>query len=411
MPRVGLVLEGGGAKGAFQIGAVKALNELGYEFDVVVGSSIGTINGAAIAGGKLKELEELWRGSDISDFIEGDPDVLEDLMNGEFRRDVRHFLVDTVKQKGLDTSPLREKLEALIDEQKLRAGKVRFGLTTLAVKDMIPRGVQVFLEEIPEGRLIDYMMGSSNLPGLQPVEIDGARMVDGGFYDNLPIGMLEDYPGEIIAVRIHGIGFIKKISEELESRVRYIIPSEDLGGILEVDADRIDHNIMLGYLDTMRTFGRLYGSQYYFSEIPVDAFSSVPIPQIACRILADLLALPEDTDEVGIVKSISELLGAETSLDKRDMWIRLVESVAASVGAERVKTYSFRTLEETLSQHFEMMEAQEAVSSSAGILDFVPIGSLRSVLIPQEREQLLIKLFLVLRDVYRQYKGDYYGTV
>lgn len=51
---LGLVLEGGGARGAFQIGAFQALNEKGFRFDGIVGTSIGAINGALLAQGDFE---------------------------------------------------------------------------------------------------------------------------------------------------------------------------------------------------------------------------------------------------------------------------------------------------------------------------------------------------------------------
>lgn len=50
---LGLALEGGGAKGAYEIGAYRALTELGYHFDVICGVSIGAINGGAAGAGRL----------------------------------------------------------------------------------------------------------------------------------------------------------------------------------------------------------------------------------------------------------------------------------------------------------------------------------------------------------------------
>ncbi len=101
----GLVLEGGGAKGAFHVGAVKALKEIGIEYDAVVGASIGSINGALIATDELKKLEDLWLGTSLEDVIKGDEKLLEKVMRFEFGSDfdvnqVGKFLMDTLKQGG-----------------------------------------------------------------------------------------------------------------------------------------------------------------------------------------------------------------------------------------------------------------------------------------------------------------------
>ena len=60
-----LVLSGGGARGAYQIGVWKALEELNIKCDIVTGTSIGSINGALYTQGSLKEAEELWKNIDL----------------------------------------------------------------------------------------------------------------------------------------------------------------------------------------------------------------------------------------------------------------------------------------------------------------------------------------------------------
>ena len=59
--KYGLTLEGGGARGAYHIGAVKALVENGYEFGAVVGTSIGAVNAAYIAQGDLDFVYNMWK--------------------------------------------------------------------------------------------------------------------------------------------------------------------------------------------------------------------------------------------------------------------------------------------------------------------------------------------------------------
>ena len=63
---LGLALEGGGAKGAYHIGVVKALLEEGYQFGGITGTSIGALNGAVIAQGDFEKVYELWENLDFS---------------------------------------------------------------------------------------------------------------------------------------------------------------------------------------------------------------------------------------------------------------------------------------------------------------------------------------------------------
>ena len=66
----GLVLEGGGTKGAYQLGAYKALKELGVEFDGVVGTSIGALNAAFIVQGDYEIMKDIWLNRDYKSFMD-----------------------------------------------------------------------------------------------------------------------------------------------------------------------------------------------------------------------------------------------------------------------------------------------------------------------------------------------------
>ena len=77
----GLVLEGGGLKGSYQIGAFYALKRCGIKFDGFVGTSIGSFNAALLACGKEKELLELWRNLDLSDTLGLKEEFIDDYNN------------------------------------------------------------------------------------------------------------------------------------------------------------------------------------------------------------------------------------------------------------------------------------------------------------------------------------------
>ena len=69
-PTTALVLSGGGAKGAFQIGALEVFYEHGYEFNIISGVSVGALNGAMIATRQFNELQQLWKTIGRNDILE-----------------------------------------------------------------------------------------------------------------------------------------------------------------------------------------------------------------------------------------------------------------------------------------------------------------------------------------------------
>ena len=95
----GLALEGGGAKGAYQVGALKAIQECGFKIDTVVGTSIGAFNGAVYAQGDLDKLYDLWYNGSITLIIDLDEKELKVLdalnENGKLKPAVR----DGLKEK------------------------------------------------------------------------------------------------------------------------------------------------------------------------------------------------------------------------------------------------------------------------------------------------------------------------
>lgn len=80
----GIALEGGGTKGAYQIGAWKALRELGIEYNVVAGTSIGSLNGAFMAMDAFDEAWDLWHNIEPNMIIEGDPKLLKKIAKLSF---------------------------------------------------------------------------------------------------------------------------------------------------------------------------------------------------------------------------------------------------------------------------------------------------------------------------------------
>lgn len=256
----GLVLAGGGTKGAFQIGVWKALCEMGVNVKAIAGASIGALNGALFLQDDFNSTVKLYENIKISNImkVEGvnaDKNIF-DLSN------LFNLAADYTKQKGIDNTPLRKMIEQYIDMDKIYNSDIDFGLVTYSVKNRTP--LQKFKNEIPKEQMIEYLLASSCFPIFKPQTIDGEEYFDGGLYDNIPSNMLiEKGYKNIIIADIAGIGFSKK-SVNKDVYVKVISPSEDLGGTFEFNHERIINNIKLGYLDTMRSFNKLQGHIYYF---------------------------------------------------------------------------------------------------------------------------------------------------
>ena len=191
----GLMLEGGGAKGAYEAGAVKALLKRKIQFDCIGGTSIGAINAAFCVQKNFDGMYKLWLSTDSEELFGIESEMLKNITTHNLtREDIKKGLSTVkkiVKNRGIDTVNIRRILEKNINEKKFRRSKIDFAMNTYSLSDRKP--VEVFKKDIPEGKLIDYIISSAYLPVFKFERIiDDKYYIDGGFYSNCPVDMLVD---------------------------------------------------------------------------------------------------------------------------------------------------------------------------------------------------------------------------
>ena len=117
----GLVLEGGGAKGAYQIGAWKALREAGILIKGVAGSSVGALNGALICMDDLDTAEYIWENISYSKVMDIDDNMMESVRNWDLKSIDMGLLTEEIRKilhdRGLDITPLRKLISQTVDEE------------------------------------------------------------------------------------------------------------------------------------------------------------------------------------------------------------------------------------------------------------------------------------------------------
>jgi len=266
MKPFGLVLAGGGGKGAYQIGAWEAMREIGVRFDAIAGVSIGSINGALIAADDFKAATDLWNNISLDKGV----NISEPLPDPENLFSTKNWGVlfkEFVKNGGFDASPVKEFLSQYIDENKVRASKIPFGLVTVQMTQGMT-GLELFINDIPEGQLIDYLLASSNIPLANNIGPEGERFLDGGVYDNTPVAMLKKYGwNRLVVVDISTIKGVNHSLDFLNSNVVYIRPYniDDLGASFDFDSENVKMRMRMGYLDAKKAFSYLAGKIFYFS--------------------------------------------------------------------------------------------------------------------------------------------------
>lgn len=266
MEKYGLVLAGGGAKGVYQLGAWKAMREIGIKFSAIAGVSIGSINGALIASDCYDEAKELWREASIDKGI----NLSSELKNPEKLFSIRNYptlLKEVWKNGGIDASPTRDLISRFIDEDKVRKSGVDLGMITFSLDDYESK--EIFLKDVPDGRLIEYLLASSKIPGVSNIGPEGERFLDGGVYDNNPVDMLvKNGYNNLIVVDISNLKGIGHRTDITNARLVYIRPNDvdELGAAFDFSVEMYEKRIKMGYLDAKKAFGYLSGRLYYFEK-------------------------------------------------------------------------------------------------------------------------------------------------
>lgn len=256
-----IVLGGGGSKGAYHIGAWRALRELGVEYEIITGTSIGACNGALMVQGDYECALELWQSIDIDKVVFNGLNLRTDLSYYmEHSDNLLGFLRTYTNNKGMDTTPFVNLLRHFISSDRFFASSVDYGLVSVRFPSMQP--VQKCKDSIPKAQLQDWIMAScSCFPAFPIYEIEGEGYIDGGYYDNLPISLAFRLGAqEVIAIALNP----KPHAYTNHPFVRCIQPRERLGGMLDFDSDMIRTHIELGYLDTLKSFGHLVGRDFSF---------------------------------------------------------------------------------------------------------------------------------------------------
>lgn len=264
--KYGLVLAGGGGKGAYQIGAWKALREMHVSFDAIAGVSIGSINGALIAAGDMNKAVEFWHNVSVSKGIKIENELV-DPENLFSKKNWSILFREFLKNGGFDASPAADYIRAYVDEDKVRKKKIPLGIVTVHLAQSATP-LEIFVDDIPQGELVDYLLASSNIPLATNIGPEGEKFLDGGVYDNTPVMTLKKRGyNQLIVIDISNIKGVAHNLNFNNSRVVYIRPYDldDLGASFDFSSSMIDRRIQLGYLDTRKAFGHLSGNIYYFT--------------------------------------------------------------------------------------------------------------------------------------------------
>lgn len=357
----GLVLEGGGAKGAYQIGAWKALKEAGVKIKGVSGTSVGALNGALICMDDLERAENLWANISYSQIINVDDELMGRLfdksqMKPEFLRETLKEIFRMLGEGGMDITPLRRLIEENIDEDLIRKSPVEFYSCTYSLTDR--KELNVDMKTVPEGQMKDMLLASAYLPGFKNEKLHGKTYVDGGATNVLPMDVLLEHGyQDLILLRIFGVGREKKVSIPEGVSVTEIAPRGNLGNTLQFDAGKSRKNMRLGYYDALRAIYGLQGKIYYVEQTREECYYLKQLVQAKPEVRAALLEAYEldrspEQEMRSFVELLLPLLAVELKLPKdwnySSLYLAILETAARHCKVHRYRVYTVQQLlEET----------------------------------------------------------------
>lgn len=263
MAKLGLVLSGGGSKGAYEIGVYKALKKLHKKVDIVTGTSIGAINGMFVAQKDLKGALKLWKNISFKTLY--DEEEFPVLENEKLSKIYMQYAKGFINDGGLDIYKMKDIFNKYFKPHKFFKSDIDYGLVTYNFTKNKP--VLKTKKDLNKDNIKDYILASASCyPAFKPYLINNEMYIDGGYYDNLPINLaIELGATEIIAVDLRAIGFKKNVKDKTVD-ITYIAPNNKIGSFLVFDKNQAKKSIKFGYNDTMKIFNKLEGNKFTFKK-------------------------------------------------------------------------------------------------------------------------------------------------
>ena len=192
--KLGLVLAGGGSLGAYEVGALKALNELGLKFDIVTGTSIGAINAFFVATNQIDKLIELWENITVEQVVKNSVNINAKLIT-------KFSFKKALCKRNIDPNLIKD-------------DTIKIGIVTTEFPSFKKR--KIVLNEIPAELRLQYLHASSACFPIFPVEkIKDKHYVDGGYKDNMPVEFCFELGADEIILIDMGMPNVPRYEERL----------------------------------------------------------------------------------------------------------------------------------------------------------------------------------------------------
>ena len=257
--KFGIVLSGGGARGAYQVGVYRALKEAGLVDKVYAfsGASVGSLNAVMFASGDIDKAEAVWLSLDSDSLFVNE--------EGFFKRlwDARGSLL----HEGYYAMDNLEKLiESTIDYEAIRQNRIHVATTRVAdenatmfellstnIRNWFDQETHIMyqrLDALNKSDIKRTLLASCAIPIVfKPIVIDHQTYYDGGVLDRTPVKpLIDDGCDDILMIDLFRFRRRNRVKDK-NIRFNVIKPSKALGGILDFSREKIKHRLALGLED------------------------------------------------------------------------------------------------------------------------------------------------------------------
>lgn len=273
MRKKALVLSGGGGKGAYQIGAIKALKECNKYEEICAfsGASIGAVNISLAQVITVDQMTDIWLNTDIEDILE----------NEHMKKNINYkYLRSLVNNKNIERMGFFSRKGLVEIFKKIHIEKIRDSynnifISIVDITDIPEDGREIniirswlsgrkvgetkysYINKQNRNNIYKILLASSSIPLIfKPIEIDGRLYIDGGLNENLPIKPLyQNGYRDITAITCNKINKSELQKQYPNADIKIIQPSRYLGniwtGTLNFSSSKIRELITLGYNDTL----------------------------------------------------------------------------------------------------------------------------------------------------------------
>ena len=340
-----IVLSGGGAKGAYEMGVWKALRRLRIKYQIITGTSIGALNGMLMVQNDFYKCLRMWKNINYDM-------IYDNFGNVKTTQEMYLAYLNKIIDGGIDTKKIENLIEENYRPNKIYKSKIQFGVVAYSLKSR--KVIYATKKNTRPDKLKKYILASATcFPVFKPTKIGTDTLIDGGYYDNLPINLAIDLGAtEIIAVDLGSIGFRKRVRNK-GIKITYIEPNNKLDSFLMFDSNVTKRMINLGYNDTMKVFKRLEGNLYTFKKGSIN--------NLYYKNKSKILEICEKLDYVGNFKDFYNLKEPIKKFNQivEDTLEIFKIPVDKVYNSRNINKYLFEELDKTDTVEFDKFELDE----------------------------------------------------